>query len=185
MHVRCTEFFEKGTKMGTGYLQGKSCLSPTNTFWAPALSTLGLPPYEGSSKPCAMSLSNITSSQLGRLIELVKEKEQLQSKLAQVNAELQSLESGSPIQKKRGRKPGRPPGSALSASPAKTTKRGKRLKTTLLNTLEAAGSAGMTVKELGVKLKVKPGNIFSWFYTTGKKVKGIKKVGEAKYSYTP
>jgi len=39
------------------------------------------------------------------------------------------------------------------------------------------------VKELAAKLKVKPGNIFSWFYTTGKKISGIKKVGEAKYAY--
>jgi hypothetical protein len=132
-----------------------------------------------------MSFSNLTISQLTRLIELVKEKEQLQSKIAQVDAQLQSLESGSVVPQKRGRKPGRPPGSGRSASPIKTKKRGKRLKNALLKTLEAAGAAGLTVKELAVKLKVKPGNIFSWFYTTGKKVKGIKKVGEAKYSYTP
>jgi hypothetical protein len=132
-----------------------------------------------------MSFSNLTSSQLARLIELVKEKEQLQSKIAQVDAQLQSLESGTTVQPKRGRKPGRPPGSGRSGSPIKVKKRGKRLKNVLLKTLEAAGATGLTVKELAVKLKVKPGNIFSWFYTTGKKVKGIKKVGEAKYSYTP
>ena len=49
--------------------------------------------------------------------------------------------------------------------------------------LKSAGSSGITVKELSSKLKVKPGNIFSWFYTTGKKVSGLKKVGEAKYAY--
>jgi hypothetical protein len=38
------------------------------------------------------------------------------------------------------------------------------------------------VKELAAKLKVKPNNVFSWFYTTGKKVSGIKKVGEARYA---
>jgi hypothetical protein len=58
------------------------------------------------------------------------------------------------------------------------------LKDSLLKELEAAGSGGLTVKELSAKLKVKPGNVFSWFYTTGKKIKGIKKVGEAKYSYS-
>jgi hypothetical protein len=66
----------------------------------------------------------------------------------------------------------------------KAGKRGKRLKEGLLKTLEAAGTGGMTVKDLSAKLKVKPGNVFSWFYTTGKKIKGIKKVGEAKYSYS-
>ena len=33
------------------------------------------------------------------------------------------------------------------------------------------------------KLKVKPGNLFAWFYTTGKKVAGVIKVGEAKYAW--
>jgi phage antirepressor YoqD-like protein len=58
------------------------------------------------------------------------------------------------------------------------------LKAPLLKALKAAGSSGITVKELAAKLKVKPGNIFSWFYTTGKKIKGINKVGEAKYAYS-
>jgi hypothetical protein len=132
-----------------------------------------------------MSLANLTSDQLSRLVELIKHKEQLQAQLAQIDAELESLESGSPLPKKRGHKPGRPTVSAVAAKPAKTRKRSKRLKGSLLKALEAAGSTGITVKELAAKLNVKPGNIFSWFYTTGKKVKGIKKVGEAKYSYSP
>jgi phage antirepressor YoqD-like protein len=66
----------------------------------------------------------------------------------------------------------------------KKSKRGKRLKQSMLKALSAAGSSGITVKELAAKLKVKPGNIFSWFYTTGKKIGGIKKIGEAKYAYS-
>jgi len=38
------------------------------------------------------------------------------------------------------------------------------------------------VKDLAAKLNVKPGNIFSWFYTTGRKIKGITKVGAARYA---
>jgi hypothetical protein len=38
------------------------------------------------------------------------------------------------------------------------------------------------VKEIAAKVKVNPNNVFSWFYTTGKKIKGLKKIGEAKYS---
>jgi hypothetical protein len=131
-----------------------------------------------------MSLANLTSSQLTKLVKLIKHKEQLQAELAQIDAELQSLESGSPLLKKRGRKPARPSGIPGVAKPTKTRKRGKRLKESLLKELAAAGSTGMKVKELAAKLGVKPGNVFSWFYTTGKKVKGIKKVGEAKYSYS-
>jgi hypothetical protein len=131
-----------------------------------------------------MSLANLTSDQLSHLVELIKRKEQLQADLARIDAEMQSLESGSPLPKKRGRKPGRPSLSAAGTAPTKRKKRSKRLKDSLLKELEAAGSGGLTVKELSAKLKVKPGNVFSWFYTTGKKIKGIKKVGEAKYSYS-
>jgi hypothetical protein len=133
-----------------------------------------------------MALFNLSSAQLAHLIGLVKEKELLQVKLDHVNAELQALETGKAAPKKRGRKPGRPAGvkSKVTQPKATKTKRGKRLKEPLLKALSAAGSSGITVKDLAAKLKVKPGNIFSWFYTTGKKVKGISKVGEAKYAYS-
>jgi len=131
-----------------------------------------------------MSLSTLSSSQLAQLIGLVKEKESLQTKLEKVDAALQALESGKPAPKKRGRKPGRPAGVKAKVVKGKKSKRGKRLKQPLLKALAAAGPSGIKVKDLAAKLKVKPGNIFSWFYTTGKKISGIKKVGEAKYAYT-
>jgi hypothetical protein len=133
-----------------------------------------------------MALFNLSSVQLAQLIGLVKEKESLQAKLDQVNSDLRSLETGKAAPKKRGRKPGRPAGSGAKTKVAKVkrSKRGKRLKEPLLKALSSAGSSGITVKDLAAKLKVKPGNIFSWFYTTGKKISGIKKVGEAKYAYS-
>src|SRR5271169_5660174 len=131
-----------------------------------------------------MSLSNLSSAQLAHLIGLVKEKESLQTKLERVDAALKALESGKSAPKKRGRKPGRPAGAKTKVKKGRKSKRGKRLKAPMLKALSAAGSSGITVKELAAKLKVKPGNIFSWFYTTGKKISGIKKVGEAKYAYT-
>src|SRR5271168_1340407 len=127
-----------------------------------------------------MALSNLSSAQLSRLIALVKVKESLETKLAKVSGEIDSLEGGKPAGKRRGRKPGRPPGSKNVTKGRKS----KRLKEPLLKALKSAGSSGITVKELASKLKVKPGNIFSWFYTTGKKIKGISKVGEAKYAYS-
>jgi len=120
---------------------------------------------------------------LAQLISLVKEKEVLQAKLEKIDAALSVLESGESAPKKRGRKPGRPPGSKAKVVAGKPGKKTKRLKAAILKALSAAGSSGVTVKELSNKLKVKPGNIFSWFYTTGKKISGIKKVGEAKYAY--
>ncbi len=130
-----------------------------------------------------MSLSNLSSAQVAHLIGLIKEKEALLSKLQGIDAELTALESGTTVPKKRGRKPGRPPGSVAKIGPGRKARRGKRLKEPLLKALTAAGPTGMKVKDLATHLKVKPGNIFSWFYTTGKKIKGIKKVGEATYAY--
>ena len=133
-----------------------------------------------------MSFANLSSAQVRQLIGLIQKKESLQAKLAQVDEALVSIESGENTPKRRGRKP-----REESATAAKSTrgakrgrKRGKRLKEPLLAALKAAGPSGVSVKELSAKLKVKPGNIFSWFYTTGKKVKGISKVGEATYAYS-
>ena len=130
-----------------------------------------------------MPLSNLSSAQLARLVELIKEKESLQAKLSDLDGQLEALDSGAPVSK-RGRKPGRPPGSKTIVAKARRKRRGGRIKEKLLEALQAAGKSGITVKELAAKLGVKPGNVFSWFYTTGKKVSGIKKVGEAKYAYT-
>jgi hypothetical protein len=134
-----------------------------------------------------MALLNLSSAQLAQLIGLVKERETLQAKLDRVNSSLTALEGGAaPV--RRGRKPGRPAKvKAVGRPPGRPAgskgKRGKRLKQPLLKALKAAGPSGITVKELSAKLKVKPNNVFSWFYTTGKKVSGIKKVGEAKYAF--
>ncbi len=128
----------------------------------------------------------MSSAQIARLIKLVKQKETVQAKLTAIQGEISTLESGGgPAPKRRGRKPGRPKGSVSKPKVSgKGTRKSKRLKEPLLKALSAAGSSGITVKELASKLKVKPGNVFSWFYTTGKKISGIKKVGEAKYAYS-
>ena len=120
-----------------------------------------------------MSLSSLTSAQLHQLIELVKEKEALQAKLAQVERSLAGLESGEMTKeeasaKKRGPRRGR---------------RRAALKDGLLKTLQAAGKDGLSVKELAASLKAKPASVSVWFYTTGKKIKGIKKVGKARFAF--
>ena len=120
-----------------------------------------------------MSLSSLTSAQLHQLIELVKEKEALQAKLAQVERSLAELESGKvrkdeSLAKQRGPRRGR---------------RRAALKVGLLKTLQAAGKDGLSVKELAASLKAKPASVSVWFYTTGKKIKGIKKVGKSRFAY--
>jgi hypothetical protein len=120
-----------------------------------------------------MSLSSLTSVQLHRLIELVKEKEVLQAKLAQVERSLADWESGEVTKddapaRRRGPRRGR---------------RRAALKDGLLKALQAAGKEGLSVKELAASLKAKPASVSVWFYTTGKKIKGIKKMGKARFAY--
>jgi hypothetical protein len=131
-----------------------------------------------------MSFSSLSSAQLSRLIELVKEKEILQAKLERIDKALEHLDGGA-APRRRGRKPGPKSGAKSALKKARPgRRRGKRLKEPLLRALKAGGASGVTVKELAAKLKVKPGNVFSWFYTTGKKIKGISKVGEARYAFS-
>jgi hypothetical protein len=117
-----------------------------------------------------MSLSSLTSSQLQRAIELLKEKEMLEAKLADVAKALDSLQTGEVPTK--------------SLPPEKRGRRRMKLKDAVLKKLAAAGKAGLTVKELAASLKAKPTSVSVWFYTTGKKIKGIKKVGTAKFAYS-
>jgi hypothetical protein len=123
-----------------------------------------------------MSLSDLSSASLKRLVELVAEKEATQAKLEKIQSTIEELVNGSPAAGIRGGK-----------APAK--KRGKRrggkLKDRLLKALESAGKAGMTVKDLAVAVKAKPTSVSVWFYTTGKKIKSVKKVAPGRYAYIP
>ena len=122
-----------------------------------------------------MALSDLSSSQLQQLIPLLKEKESLQAQLDQVNHSIAAVETGT-VSSKGSASPGNPPVRRL---------RRTRLKDKLLKVLQAAGKDGLTVKELAASLNAKPASVSVWFYTTGKKVKGIKRVGPAKFAYRP
>jgi hypothetical protein len=120
-----------------------------------------------------MALTDLTSTQLEKLVGLIHEKEALQAKITQIDLSLQALEAGEmkvgkPVVAKRGPKPGR---------------RAAPLKDALLAKLQPAGKEGIAVKDLAAKLGVKPTSVSIWFYTTGKKIKGIKRVGRARFAY--
>ena len=121
-----------------------------------------------------MALTDLSSAQLERLVQLIKEKETLQARLEKVDHSLKALDEGSAsLESKAGK--------------ARPQVRGRRrrggLKEGLLKALEAAGKDGITVKELAEKIGAKPSSVSVWFYTTGKKLKSIKKVGKAKFAY--
>lgn len=55
------------------------------------------------------------------------------------------------------------------------------LKEFILKELQAAGKAGVAVKELSERLGVKNQNIHVWFSSTGKSL-GARKVGRGRYA---
>jgi hypothetical protein len=82
---------------------------------------------------------------------------------------------------KRGRKAGK-----ATVKKTKVT-RGKRgaLGEGILKFLQSKGGHGAHVKDIATALKTGKGNVTSWFYTTGKKIKGIKHVGPGTFAYSP
>jgi hypothetical protein len=117
-----------------------------------------------------MSLSSLSSVHIRRFVKLVKEREKIQAQLAQVERSLDAFEGGKvPKVKSATKKPRR--------------RRGKPMKEALLKKLQSAGKAGITVKELAASIKAKPASVAVWIYTTGKKIKGIKKVGPGRFAF--
>lgn len=115
---------------------------------------------------------------LRQLIVLAEKREKLTAELEAIEARLSAALRTNPsaavaVSGKPGRKP-----SVKAGRPAKaaTGKRGA-IKGFILDTLQAAGEAGVAVKDLASSLGVKPGNIHVWFATTGKTIKEIQKVG--------
>lgn len=66
---------------------------------------------------------------------------------------------------------------------AKKPKRRKKLKDAILKFLATQGKKGAHVKVIAAKVGSKPQNVTIWMFTTGKKVKGLKKVNPATYAY--
>ena len=126
-------------------------------------------------------LSSLTSSALNQLSSLVDQKESLVKEIERIEYHMASIISGKSVRATKG-KTGRPAAKATKTA-KKTTKRASRgnLGTKVLSALEAAGDAGVKVADLAEKLRVKGTNLHVWFGTTGKKNKGIKKVGKGHY----
>jgi hypothetical protein len=133
----------------------------------------------------AMKLSELTSSQLGELSRLIAQREKVEAQLRQIEDKLERFGGGAVAAVRRGRpaKGAKPAKAAGRRGPRKGSKPG-RLKETLLAALHGAGAAGASVQDLSKKLKIKPNNLYSWFYTTGKKVAGLKRIASGNYVYS-
>ncbi len=129
-------------------------------------------------------LRNIPSAVLKQLVKLSERREALMSQIQQVDREIVRLESrfGVPaaddrsapvtISSKSGGRAGKKSG--------RRTKRGA-LREAIVGALRAAGKRGSTIKQLSEKLRVPSANLYVWFNSTGRKVRGLKKIGPATY----
>jgi hypothetical protein len=133
-----------------------------------------------------MNLSNLTSDSLKSLVNLTKKKDVLLQELEKIESQLVGLFSGK-APKVSGKRRGRPSkkGNKTSKKAPKAAKAKRSPRGTIgkkvLKALESAGEVGVKVADLAKTLKVKGTSLHVWFATTGKKNKGIKKVGKGHY----
>jgi hypothetical protein len=107
----------------------------------------------------------------------------LATKIKALEAELAVLKTlqSSLGAKTPGRKRGPKPGPKAKAKGKRTTK--GAIGEFILKLLSKKGDEGAHVNEIAKALKNKPANITAWFYGTGKKVKGIKRVKPNTFAY--
>ncbi len=113
-----------------------------------------------------MRITNLSVKQLVHAVELLKQREALQSQIKGIDHQLHEIENGkftvTDIKEKRER----------LTDPQKMklrVRRRRNVQQAVLKALKIAGSEGLTVKELAFRAKVKTGSLRTWLYTTGKK----------------
>ena len=124
-----------------------------------------------------MDFTKLTAADFRRITQLLEEKESLRRKIADIDRVLEGYNAGNPAESapRRGPKPGKPAaaGAAGEGGEGQRQKRGQ-LKENIIALLKEAGAEGLSVKDVAVKLQMKPVNIHAWFGSTGKKVAEIK-----------
>lgn len=126
-------------------------------------------------------LRNIPSSDLKKLVKLSERKEALIAQIQEIDRQMVRVQSRFGIPSQNGNQ-----GAAVTLSrqgrrfTGRRTKRGA-LKEKILKVLREAGRKGATVRELSAKVRVPSANLYVWFNGTGKNVRGIQKIGVAKY----
>ncbi len=126
-------------------------------------------------------LRNIPSSDLKKLVKLSERKEALIAGIQEIDRQMVRVQSRFGIPSQNGNQ-----GAAVTLSrqgrrfTGRRTKRGA-LKEKILKVLREAGRKGTTIRELSAKVRVPSANLYVWFNGTGKNVRGIQKIGIAKY----
>jgi hypothetical protein len=115
------------------------------------------------------------------LVALSERKEALMVRIQEIDHEMVRLQRGLEATSNDAQ---RAPVKVLR--PAAKKRRGRRtqrgeLKAKVLTALRVVGQRGMTIGDLSDKLGVKRANLYVWFNGTGRNIREIKKIGQAKY----
>jgi hypothetical protein len=126
-------------------------------------------------------LRDIPSAALKQLVRLSERKEALMERIQEIDREMLRVQNrvGIPSRESDARAPVTVSRSRIG--PIRPRSKRGALKEKILRALRSAGKTGATVGELSRKLKVPNANLYVWFNGTGRSVRGIKKIGVAKY----
>jgi len=126
-------------------------------------------------------LTSIPSSTLKQLVRLSERKEALMVQIQDIDREMIRVQDKFGIPAREGDQRAQVTvSSVLGPRHRRRSKRGA-LKEKILRTLRGAGRKGATISELSKKLKVPSANLYVWFNGTGKNVRGLRKIGMARY----
>lgn len=129
-------------------------------------------------------LRNIPSSVLKQLVKLSERREALLSQIQDVDRDIVRLESKFGVPAVDNDRAPVTISAKQSTSPKgrgrRKTRRGA-LRKAILGALGSAGKRGTTIKQLSDKLRVPTANLYVWFNSTGKTIRGLKKIAPATY----
>ena len=128
-------------------------------------------------------LIDISSATLRKMVKLSERKEALMSQIQELDRQMSALEEPAGAESKSRGSQAAQFQRAGGIRPSKPRTQRGALKAKILGALRAAGARGMTIREMSGKLKVKPANLYVWFNGTGRKTRGVKKIGPAKYQF--
>jgi len=128
-------------------------------------------------------LRNIPSAALKELVKLTERKEALLARIQEIDREMVRVQRRFGIPSRDDDQGGMVTISGSQSIAHRQTGRGV-LKKKIMRVLRSAGRKGVTVQELGKKLHVPTANLYVWFNETGKNVRGLRKIGTAKYRLT-
>ena len=126
-------------------------------------------------------LIDISSATLRKMVKLSERKEALLSQIQELDRQMAALQQ--PAEDGGGFIRVQPLKRASATRGAKGRMAKGALKAKIIAALRASGRTGMTIRELSDKLGIKPANLYVWFNGTGRKTKGVKKIGTAKYKF--